>query len=243
MLPPRALLLDFGGVIAEDAPKQEPVEEALAARVHQIIRGVLPVERIVADLAAAVQARDVWRSDPANPELTHAQLWAAYVAKDWPVPAKAAVVEHCSDLTYQWAKRRWVVVEGMAELLEYTLARGIPVVVVSNTMSGRAHRDFLEEAGLAPALAAQLYSDEMGIFKPHPEMLLAAARYLDEPIGRCWFVGDSVQRDVACGRAAGIGGMILRPSPYWTGEDKAAADADEVAADGHEILKLLKTAS
>jgi FMN phosphatase YigB (HAD superfamily) len=242
MLPPRALLLDFGGVIAEDPPEPEAVEAALAARVHEIIRGVLPIERILADLDTAVQARHVWRGDPANPELSHAQLWGAYVAKDWPVPARAAVVEYCSELTCRWATRRWIVVEGIPELLDYTLSRGIPVAVVSNTMSGRAHRDFLERTGLASAVALQIYSDEVGIFKPHPEMLLAAARALDEPIGRCWFVGDSVQRDVACGRAAGIGAMILRPSSR-TSEEKAAADVDAIAADGHEILKLLKTAS
>jgi len=243
MLPPRALLLDFGGVIAEDPRESEAVEAALAARVHEIIRGVLPIEQIRADLAAAVRARHVWRSDPANPELSHAQLWGAYVAKDWPVPARAAVVEYCSELTCRWATRQWSVVEGIPELLDYTLSRGLPVAVVSNTMSGRAHRDFLERTGLASALGPQIYSDEVGIFKPHPEMLLTAARILDEPIGKCWFVGDSVQRDVACGRAAGIGAMILRPSPYWTSEDKTAADADAIAADGHEILKLLKTAN
>lgn len=240
MLPPRALLLDFGGVIADAAPDKDTVDSAIYAHVHRIIRGALPIERIMADMAAADQARDVWRSDPEHPELTHAQFWGAYVAKDWPVPAKAAVVEHCADLSYELVRRPWSVVDGMTELLEYALGRGIPVAIVSNTMCGRAHRDFIERTGLTGAFAAQFYSDEVGWFKPHPEMLLTAARFLDEPIGRCWFVGDSVERDVACGRAAGIGSMILRPSYSWQSEDKASADADAVVADGHEILKLLK---
>jgi N-acetyl-D-muramate 6-phosphate phosphatase len=243
MLPPRALLLDFGGVIAETAPDKDTDDPAIYDRVHTVIRGALPVERIRAAMAAADEARDEWRSDPAHPELTHAQLWGAYVARGWPVPAQAAVVEHCAELTAMWATRKWSVIDGIPELLEYTLGRGIPVAVVSNTKSGRAHREFLERSGLTPALAAQFYSDELGIFKPNPEMLLTAARFLDEPIGRCWFVGDSIGRDVACGRAAGIGAMILRPSSYWSSEEKASADADAIAADGHEILKLLKTAS
>lgn len=241
MLPPRALLLDFGGVIAETAPDKDSVDPAIYARVHRIIRGALPIERIKADMAAADEARDVWRSDPEHPELTHAQLWGAYVAKDWPVPAQAAVVEHCTELAYAWADRRWSVVDGIPELLDYTLGRGIPVAVVSNTRSGRPYRDFIERSGLTGGFAAQYYSDEVGWFKPHPEMLRTASRFLDEPLGRCWFVGDSVKRDVACGRAAGIGTMILRPSNSWQGEDKASADADAVVADGHEILKLLKS--
>lgn len=244
MLPPRALLLDFGGVIADTAPDADHVDPAIYERVHHVIRGALPIERIQADMAAAEELRNAWRSDPEHPELTHAQLWGAYVAKDWPVPAQAAVVEHCAELTSMWANRRqWALVEGMTELLDYTLGRGIAVAVVSNTMSGRPHRDFLERAGLTAALAAQFYSDEVGLFKPNPELLLTAARFLDEPIGRCWFVGDSVSRDVECGRRAGIGAMILRPSSAWTDEDKTAAHVDAVAADGHEILKLLKTES
>lgn len=240
MLPPRALLLDFGGVIAETDPTKDTVDTAIYARVHRVIRGALPIERIQADMAAADEARDVWRSDPANPELTHAQLWGAYVAKDWPVPAKAAVVEHCTELSALWADRRWHVVDGIAELLDYTISRGIPVAVVSNTRSGQPYREFLELSGLTGAFAAQFYSDEVGWFKPNPEMLLGAARFLYEPIERCWFVGDSIERDVACGRAAGVGGMILRPSHSWRSEDKASADTDAVVADGHEILKLLK---
>jgi FMN phosphatase YigB (HAD superfamily) len=241
MLPPRALLLDFGGVIAEADPTKDAADTAIYARVHRVIRGALPLEQIQADMAAASEARDGWRRDPANPELTHAQLWGAYVAKDWPVPAKAAVVEHCSELSAMWATRPWHVVDGITELLEYTISRGIPVAVVSNTISGRAHREFLERSGLTAAFAAQFYSDEVGCFKPNPEMLLGAARFLYEPIDRCWFVGDSIQRDVACGRAAGVGGMILRPSHAWSNEDRASADADAVVADGHEILKLLKS--
>jgi N-acetyl-D-muramate 6-phosphate phosphatase len=241
MLPPRALFLDFGGVIAESDPAKDTAEPAIYAEVHRIIRGALPIERIKADLAAADEARDQWRGDPEHPELTHAQFWGAYVAKDWPVPAKAAVVEHCAELSYTWTARPWQVVEGIPELLDYTLGRGLPVAIVSNTMTGKAHRDFIERAGLSGAFAAQFYSDEVGWFKPHPEMLLIAARFLDEPIGRCWFVGDSVQRDVACGRRAGVGAMILRPSNDWAGEDKESADADAVVADGHEILKLLRS--
>lgn len=241
MLPPRALFLDFGGVIAESDPVKDTVDPAIYARVHRIIRGAVPIERITADLAAAHEARDVWRSDPEHPELTHAQFWGAYVAKDWPVPAQAAVVEHSADLSYAWASRPWTVVDGVSELLDYTVGRGIPVAIVSNALSGRAHRDFIERAGLTAAFAAQFYSDEVGWFKPNPEMLMVAARFLYEPIGLCWFVGDSVERDVACGRRAGVGAMILRPSNDGAGEDKAGADADAVVADGHEILKLLKS--
>lgn len=237
MLPPRALLLDFGGVIAEATP--DTVDPAIYDRVHRVIRGALPIERITADMVAADVARDQWRSDPENPELTHAQLWGTFVAKDWPVPARAAVVEHCAELAYAWADRRFQVVEGITELLEYTLGRGIPVAVVSNTRCGRAYRDFLERAGLTSALSLQIYSDEVGVFKPNPEMILSACRALDILPQHCWFVGDSLTRDVECGRRAGVGMVIQRP----IGETTGGPEPDAVVEDGHELLKILKTAS
>ena len=237
MLPPRALLLDFGGVIAE-AADDTPIP-GLPERVHSLLGGRLPLERIVADMASAEIARDEWRRDAEHPELTHVQLWGDYVAKDWPEQARETVVAWASDLTYTWAKRRWSVVEGIPELLDYTLGRGLPVAIVSNTRSGAAYRDFIDSAGLTGAFATQIYSDEAGVFKPHPEMIYLAVRSIDVPTFQCWFVGDSLSRDIECGRRAGVGAAILRPSRSWAG-DRWQAEPDAVVADGHELLKLLK---
>jgi FMN phosphatase YigB (HAD superfamily) len=237
MLPPRALLLDFGGVIAETA--DDTSDPGLPERVHHLIGGALPFDRINADLAAAEIARDEWRRDADRPELTHAQLWGDFVARTWPPQARETVVAWASDLTYAWAKRRWQVVDGIPELLDYTLGRGLPVAVVSNTRNGQAYRDYLDSAGLTGAFAAQVYSDEAGVFKPHPEMIYLAVRAIDVPTFQCWFVGDSLSRDIECGRRAGVGAAILRPSHSWA-SDRWQVEPDAVVADGHELLKLLK---
>ncbi|NUR72931.1 MAG: HAD family hydrolase [Hamadaea sp.] len=239
MLPPRALLLDFGGVVAE-AVDDSP-DSGFPTRVHELIGRSLPLERIVADLAAAEVARDAWRAVPEHPELSHVQLWAEYVAKEWPEEAREIAVGWADELTSAWARRNWSVVEGMPELLEHTLGRGLPVAIVSNTRSGQAYREFLERAGLTGAFAVQIYSDEAGVFKPNPGMIHAATRWLDVPADQCWFVGDSLSRDIECGRRAGVAAAILRPSRSWT-NDRWEAEPDAVVADGHELLKLLKRA-
>jgi FMN phosphatase YigB (HAD superfamily) len=239
MLPPRALLLDFGGVIAEDAAVS--VDPRLYERLRVLTRGVLPIDRVIADMQAAEVARDEWRSNSDRPELTHAQLWGDFVARDWPEEARAAVIERASELAYDWARRDLRIVDGIPELLDYTLGQGLPVAIVSNTRCGRASRDFLDSAGLTGAFAAQIYSDEIGVFKPHPEMVWSAARAVDVPTFQCWFVGDSLSRDIECGRRAGIGALVLRPSGYWS-SDRWEAEPDAVVADGHELLKLLKQA-
>ena len=236
MLPsPRALLLDFGGVLVWSPPLAgDGVLPALAARVHQLISGALTEDEIVAELKRADKLREQRRaSGGEHRELTHAELWGDFVADLWPEPAREAVLAHAEELTYQWTVRPgWQPVPGMAALLEYTLEVGMPVAVVSNARCGRAHRDALDQLGLAPAMAAQIYSDELGVLKPHPEMILAAVRQIDVPVGQCWMVGDKVHRDIACARAAGAGGAILmaqQPHP----------EADRTVADGHRLLSLV----
>jgi FMN phosphatase YigB (HAD superfamily) len=210
----------------------------LVTRVHQLIRGALSEEEILAELRRADKLRDEWRGKSAEHlELSHAQLWGELVADVWPEPAREAVLAHAADLSYRWTMRpSWRLVEGMAGLLEYTLGVGLPVAVVSNTRCGQAHRDALDRLGVASAVAAQIYSDEIGVRKPHPEMILAAAREIDVPVSACWMVGDQVAKDIVCARKAGVGGAILmatQPHP----------DADWTVADGHRLLALVAASS
>jgi HAD superfamily hydrolase (TIGR01549 family) len=235
MLPaPRALLLDYGGVIV-DSPEDfaDEVMPSLVGRVHRLIGGVLTLDEIWAELRRADKVRDEIRDAEGHVEPSHTRLWGELVADLWPEPAREAVVAHADELTYLWAYRpSWSLVPGIAAVLEFTLGQGMPVVVVSNTRSGQAHRDALERLGVGYAFAAQIYSDEVGVCKPHPEMIRAAARAADVPVEACWMVGDQVNRDIACARAAGAGGAILmagEPNP----------DADWTVVDGHRLLALL----
>jgi len=233
---PRALLLDFGGVIVKSArPEAEEVIPQVVKRVEGLIGGLLSEEEIASELARAQQLRLEFRASTGQ-ELTHERLWREFVADLWPEDAREKVVAHATELTYAWANRpSWTVIEGMSELLEYTLGSGLPVAVVSNTRCGQAHRDCLERLGLTGAFAHQIYSDELGVCKPNPEMIRVAAQALWEAPKDCWMVGDK-RKDVECARQAGAGAAILmgdRP-------DAADADPDATVADGHELLKLLK---
>jgi HAD superfamily hydrolase (TIGR01549 family) len=239
MLPaPRALLLDFGGVIV-DSPRDfaDEIMPSLVGRVHRLIGGVLTEDEVWAELRRADKLRDEIREGAEHPEPSHTRMWGELVADLWPQPAREAVVAHAEELDYLWAYRpSWTVVAGIPALLEWTLGNGLPVAVVSNTRSGQAHRDALERLGVGSAVAAQIYSDEIGVCKPHPEMIRAAARALDVPVSACWMVGDQVEKDIACARAAGTAGAILmahEPHP----------DADWAVADGTRLLALLAASS
>jgi FMN phosphatase YigB (HAD superfamily) len=243
MLPtPSALLLDFGGVIVESDRSSAPRHTALIQRIHQLTGGAVSEEEIGVSLDNARRTRSRMRQNTEEClEISHEQLWGELVAAEWPAVAKATVLVHAGELTGQWARRPdWRLRPGISDLLEFTVGRGMPVAVVSNTPCGQAHRDALDEFGLTGAFAVQIYSDELGVYKPHPSMIWAAARDLGVAAADCWFVGDQPHRDIRCARRAGAGAALLMPEgePREIGADTP----DAVVADGTELLALLRQA-
>lgn len=241
MLPtPAALLLDFGGVIVESGRSPHDRHSALVQRVHRLTAGAVSEDGIRGALDAAKRERSRLRENADEClEISHEQLWGELIAAEWPAVARATVLVHATDLTRQWARRAdWKLRPGIADLLDFTVGRGMPVAVVSNTPCGQAHREALDDFGLTGAIAAQIYSDELGVYKPHPSMIWAAARELGVPAAASWFVGDQPHRDIACARRAGAGAAILMPE----GEPREAGEhtPDAVVADGNELLDLLR---
>ncbi|MFI7573757.1 HAD family hydrolase [Micromonospora sp. NPDC049497] len=247
LTPPRALLLDFGGVLA-DAPAQPPAPPELVDRLSRLVEGAVPPERIARDLTEGARAYALWRDDVGRTgdpvELRHGQVWADFVTGAWPPAARAAVEREATPLAYAWTWREeWAVRPGIPEALRSAADAGLPMAVVSNTLCGAAHRDFLAGAGLGDLFAAQFYSDEAGVRKPNPELALRAAEAVGVPVGECWFVGDSVHRDVACARRAGAAVVVLMRSPRTDREPAHPALApDVVVEDGHGLRALLRSA-
>ena len=237
---PAALLLDFGGVLA-DAPRQDPAAPELVLRLFNATGGALTPGEINRSLTAGHEAYAAWRDEDPPDELSHAEVWQRFVTPGWPAPAREAVRRQATRLAYDWAWRStWALRPGIPEALRAARAAELPMAVVSNTICGAAHRDFLAKAGVGGLFAAQVYSDEAGVRKPNPEMIWRAARELGVPVERCWFVGDSRQRDVVCARRAEAGAVILMRSPRTDREDPAAfPQPDAEVEDGFGLRDLL----
>ncbi|MBQ1027937.1 HAD family hydrolase [Micromonospora sp. C95] len=242
---PRAFLLDFGGVLA-DAPRQPPAPPDVVRRLSDMVGREVSAEQIAADLTAGGQVYARWRDDAGRStepvELPHTRVWADFVTRTWPEPARAAVEAAATQLAYAWAWRpEWQVRPGIPEALRAAAEAGLPMAVVSNALCGAAHRDFLAAAGLSDLFVAEFYSDEVGLRKPNPRLAWLAADAAGVPIGDCWFVGDSVHRDVACARRAGAGAAILMRSPR-TDREPSRPDLrpDVRIEDGHGLLALLR---
>jgi HAD superfamily hydrolase (TIGR01549 family) len=248
---PKALLLDFGGVIA-DTGGPDNWAATVVPTVHNLLlsRRVSRPDPIVieADLVAGALAYAAWGDAMCRPyapaEVSHEEFWSDYVAADWPASAREAVLAHAETLCHRMGEVRhaFAVRPGIVGLLAEATARGIQVAVVSNSLYGRVHRDFVERAGLADRFAVQLYSDEAGVRKPNPELVLRAARALGVGPEQCWYVGDTWSRDVRVGRRARVGTTILMRSPRTEPVPPPGLDVDHDVADGHQLRALLDAA-
>ncbi|MFI6791433.1 HAD family hydrolase [Nonomuraea sp. NPDC050383] len=222
MIRPRALLLDFGGVIVQTGKRPSWAAE-LAAEVHGLLAGAgfdaLTAEEVEGDIRAGARADSSWKNAAsrriAPEELTHRRFWAEFVAADWPDQARTLVTVEATALCKRMGELRSdrKIRPGTEELLAACREHAVTPAVVSNALCGAVHRDFLARTGIDRQVAAQVYSDEVGVRKPNPEMILLACRALGVDPADVWYVGDTHDRDVVCGARAGVGATVLMVSP------------------------------
>jgi len=102
--------------------------------------------------------------------------------------------------------------EALPLLLELR-QRGLRLGLICNTSitPGFALRRLLSRWGLGQLLAAQIYSDELGIRKPSAAIFREAARLLQVDIRQMLHVGDRADMDVEGAQAAGAQALQVGP--------------------------------
>ena len=225
--------------------------EVATAMLARLQRGDLAVDLddLQRSLDAGLTALKHWKHAqsrrPEPRELAPREVVNDFLAADLPQAARALLTAEASDvlmeLTTTLSEHR--VRPGVRELLDLAHARGIGVGIVSNAHSGRSHRHVLAREGLDRHIAVQCYSDEVGLRKPHPGIIELAAQALGTVPARCWYVGDTQDRDVVAGRRAGVAAVILTRSHHTDDPPFAVADrADAVLDDPRGLLPLLAQA-
>jgi HAD superfamily hydrolase (TIGR01549 family) len=236
---PGAVLLDFGGVLAE-APPQRAAPPSLVLRIYNLSRGALTPGEIQRSLTDGAAAWARWRDEDWPDELSQAEVWERFVLPGWPPAAQVPVRGAVKKLSYEWAYRtNWEVRPGIREFLSCAADADIPLAVVSYTLSGAAHRDFLKKSEISAYFAAQVYSDEAGVRKPNPQMIWNATDELGVPPETCWFVGDTPRRDIRCARRADVALAILMRSAR-TATEPTGPTPDETVTDGFDLRDLLQ---
>lgn len=245
---PDALLLDFGGVIIETHKRATgPTEIAgelhskLAAGGHEV-----PRDEILASLNAGNAALKHWkhassrRSRPV--ELTHREIVDEFLAGDLADGPRALLTAEATSVLgiVSRLSNDHPIRPGVRELLELCARERIAVGVVSNAHSGVTHRQILADLGIADLIGVQVYSDEVGVRKPNPEIIQIASDALGVAPGRAWYVGDTQDRDVAAGRRAGVGAVLITRSKHTDNPPFTVAHRpDAVFDDPRGVLGLL----
>ena len=251
---PKALLLDFGGVIVETSriPDWEMrLGEHVRALLERSPTGSdrVSLEQIIRDIRAGCAADSHWKDAMSRPfaprELRHDEFWGDFVAADWPENARTTVVAEAAELCRIMGRLRShrELRDGILDLLNMADAARVPVGIVSNALSGQVHLDFLKERSVISRFAVEVHSDAAGVRKPNPEMILRATRKLGIEAGDAWYVGDNFDRDVLCGRRAGIGGNILmEASATYDMPYDLDLRPDAIVAGPRELIRLFEGA-
>ncbi|MBD7979601.1 HAD-IA family hydrolase [Oerskovia sp. Sa2CUA9] len=214
---PDALLLDFGGVIFQTTKRPEGYGE-LATHLSEVLGRAghrWSPETLEPVLRGGVKALKDWKNASSRRlaplELDHRTIWHDFLASPLPLAAREVLAGSAGTLLARLTATlsEHTVRPGIPELLATAAELGVTVGIVSNAHSGRAHRTLLAAHGLDEAFGVQVYSDEVGLRKPHPGIIAMAARALGTTPERTWYVGDTLDRDVVAGRRAGVGAVIL----------------------------------
>jgi phosphoglycolate phosphatase len=125
---------------------------------------------------------------------------------------------------------------GVADTLTDLRRRGYRLAVCSNKRV-EFTRALVAGLGVGELFAEVLGPDDVGRPKPHPAMLLEAARRLDTLPAECVYVGDMAV-DVEAGRAAGMA-VYLIPGGAGDPAEALAAGPDRVLTAFADLLPLL----
>ncbi len=248
--PPRAVLLDHGGVVARSVKTPERAADFASDLYGALVAAGIEApepERLARDIEAGLAGYKLWKNGNVRRrhprEIRPGEFWADLVAADWPDAARAWVEASARPLCRRLieSRGRKQLGPGMMEFFDHCRGAGIRTGLVANTMLGEIVRDYARQWGTDRFLAVEVYSDETTVRKPDPEAIWIATRALGLDPSDVWFVGDNYDRDVLCARRAGAGRAILmRPA------DKCDPDAwpqpDATVEDGFGLVDLLRDA-
>jgi len=113
------------------------------------------------------------------------------------------------------------------ELLLYLKNKGYKIGLVSNTSHGHVLRKILQKFGLYQYFDIMVFSDELGLRKPQPDIFNEALRLLNVKPEEAIHIGDNPELDVVAAKAANIYVIYLKQSnePYPDGLPKPDAIA------------------
>jgi putative hydrolase of the HAD superfamily len=229
---PKAVLLDFGGTLVEEL-EYDPRRGAawMLARAafcppHVTLDDVVArADRVTRELA---MRRDEFQIETPWPALT--RLIHDFLGIRFDAPM------HELEIGFWRAATRTAPRAGACNAMAALALAGVAMAVVSNSSFGEpVIRAELARHGLAEALAFIMVSAEYAVRKPQALLFDTAAARLGLAPRDIWFIGDTLDTDIAGARAAGMTAVWLRPA----GADApTSVEPDRIADDWPALVRL-----
>lgn len=113
------------------------------------------------------------------------------------------------EVYYQPVTDQVTLIDGAVDVLRYFKEKNLKIGLISNTIfPERFHLRELKRFGLYPYLDVHLFSSEIGVRKPHPQIFQRALNELKVAPSQAVFVGDRLVEDVGGALKVGMKGVL-----------------------------------
>lgn len=143
------------------------------------------------------------------------------------------------DREHEVWRPRYAVLASAAALLESLRDRGLRTGLVANSWPDPARilRADAEALGLAAHLDAMVFSGDVGLRKPAPEIFLLACEELGVDPAAALFIGDDLERDV---QGAASVGMTTVQALWFRADEHRAIEPDFTAFTAMDVLNVAR---
>ncbi len=219
--PLRALLVDVGGTLVDDATwlDRERYQSLTTARLRGAFGSELPWFAPVVALSWA-------ESDAPSWEQRTAEVVTAFLAEQG-MEASAEDVERICRACAAPLSQVVELSDGAREAIRAIRGFGVRMVICSNTLwrnDADARRDW-EELGFGDYFDAYVTSHDTGFGKPHPAMFKRALAAVEAEPSAAAIIGDRPELDIAGARSVGMRSIWMRP-PDFIGRPEPEPDAE-----------------
>ena len=205
-----ALLIDVGGTLVDDRTwiDRADYERRMLARLREAFGTEEP-------WFATLASHPFVDSDAPDWEQRTAELVVAHLAEQG-IEVSAEQVERICRALALPLKDVVQLADGVREAIGAIHARGIPMVLCTNTLwrnDADVRRDWTE-LGFDHLFAGYVSSHDAGYGKPHPEMFERCLDLVGTDASRAAIIGDRPERDIAGARRVGMRAIWMRPFDF-----------------------------
>jgi putative hydrolase of the HAD superfamily len=207
----RAVLFDMGSTLLEF--ENQPWEDLIRQGIEAVYKGLHAHGAMLPTSQEFYQVfresyRETWRQAEQSLLEMQIRLLLQETAQGLGLLLTEAMLLDLVRAHYSPVSSQVTIYADTIDTLVDVRGRGLKVGLVSNTVwPGALHREDLERFGILELLDHVLFSADLGVRKPHPQIFHAALEALNVAPHEAVFVGDRVPEDVDGAMRVGMRGV------------------------------------